>query len=28
MLDYGVAVQKAHEITPYELDEDFFEEDQ
>ena len=28
MLDYGVAVQKAHEITLYELDEDFFEEDQ
>lgn len=28
MLDYGVAVQKAHEITLYELDEDFFEEEQ
>ncbi|MBC6796943.1 restriction endonuclease [Corynebacterium sp. LK31] len=28
MLDYGVAVQKAHEIILYELDEDFFEEEQ
>lgn len=28
MLDHGVAVQKAHEITLYELDDDFFEEDE
>lgn len=28
MLDYGVTVQEVHEITLYELDEDFFKEDQ
>lgn len=27
MLTYGVAVQKHHEFTLYEIDEDFFEED-
>ncbi|WP_256282710.1 restriction endonuclease [Brevibacterium sp. HMSC07C04] len=27
MLDYGVAVQKAHQFTLYEIDDDFFEEE-
>lgn len=28
MLDYGVAVQKKHEYTLYEIDEDFFDEEE
>ncbi|MEH0059149.1 restriction endonuclease [Auritidibacter ignavus] len=27
MLDYGVAVQKAHQFTLYEIDDDFFEDE-